>query len=148
MHAIDQHLKEDPRSVQYAGLFDANGTRLGGNLERLPPDLTLDDSVQRVAVVKVLPDGNEENRVIRAIARQMPNGNVLVIGREVDEANKISHVVGLAVTLGLLPGFCLCLLAGAWLSVRAQKRVEEINERGPAHHRRRSARTASLSLRR
>jgi signal transduction histidine kinase len=129
LHAIDQHLKEDPRSVQYAGLFDANGTRLGGNLERLPPDLKLDDSVQRVAVVKVLPDGNEENRVIRAIARQMPNGNVLVIGREVDEANKISHVVGLAVTLGLLPGFCLCLLAGAWLSVRAQNRVEEINER-------------------
>ena len=129
LHAIDQHLKEDPRSVQYAGLFDANGTRLGGNLERLPPDLKLDDSVQRVAVVKVLPDGNEENRVIRAIARLMPNGNVLVIGREVDEANKISHVVGLAVTLGLLPGFCLCLLAGAWLSVRAQKRVEEINQR-------------------
>ena len=129
LHAIDQHLKEDPRSVQYAGLFDANGTRLGGNLERLPPDLKLDDSVQRVAVVKVLPDGNEENRVIRAIARLMPNGNVLVIGREVDEANKISHVVGLAVTLGLLPGFCLCLLAGAWLSVRAQNRVEEINER-------------------
>src|ERR1700722_9843599 len=129
LHAIDQHLKEDPRSVQYAGLFDANGTRLGGNLERLPPDLKLDDSVQRVAVVKVLPDGNEENPATRAIARLMPNGNVLVIGREVDEANKISHVVGLAVTLGLLPGFCLCLLAGAWLSVRAQNRVEEINER-------------------
>jgi signal transduction histidine kinase len=129
LHAIDQHLKEDPRSVQYAGLFDANGTRLGGNLERLPAELKLDDSVQRVAVVKVLPDGNEENRVIRAIARLMPNGNVLVIGREVDEANKISHVVGLAVTLGLLPGFCLCLLAGAWLSVRAQKRVEAINQR-------------------
>ena len=25
--------------------------------------------------------------------------------------------------------FCLCLLAGAWLSVRAQKRVEEVNQR-------------------
>jgi signal transduction histidine kinase len=79
-------------------------------------------------VVKMLPDG-PENRVIRAIARRMPNSNVLVIGREVDEANKISHVVGLAVTLGLVPGFCLCLLAGAWLSVRAQRRVEEVNQR-------------------
>ena len=59
----------------------------------------------------------------------MPNGNVLVIGREVDEANKISHVVGQALALGLLPGFCLCLLAGAWLSMRAQKRVEDVNER-------------------
>ena len=25
--------------------------------------------------------------------------------------------------------FCLCLLAGAWLSMRAQKRVEEVNQR-------------------
>ena len=52
-----------------------------------------------------------------------------MIGREVEEANKISHVVGLALGLGLLPGFCLCLLAGAWLSMRAQERVEEINQR-------------------
>jgi signal transduction histidine kinase len=126
--AINQHLKEDPRSVQYAGLFGADGRRLGGNLEQMPPALKLDDTVQSVPVVKMLPAG-EENRVIRAIARRMPNGNVLVIGREVDEANKISHVVGIALTLGLLPGFCLCLLAGAWLSVRAQKRVEEVNQR-------------------
>ena len=127
--AVNQHLKEDPRSVQYAGLFDSDGHRLGGNLERVPPELKLNDSVQSVPVVKVLPDGHQKNSVIRAIARRMPNGNVLVMGREVDEANKISHIVGLAVTLGLLPGFCLCLLAGAWLSVRAQRRVEEVNQR-------------------
>jgi signal transduction histidine kinase len=126
--AIDQHLKQDPRSVQYAGLFGADGHWIAGNLERMPPDLKLNDSVQSVPVVKMLPDG-PENHIIRAIARRMPSGNVLVMGREVDEANKISHVVGMAVTLGLVPGFCLCLLAGAWLSVRAQKRVEEVNQR-------------------
>src|SRR5258708_38528448 len=80
--AINQHLKEDPRSVQYAGLFAADGRRLGGNLEQIPPDLKLDDSVQSVPVMKMLPDG-PENRVIRAFARRMPNSNVLVIGREV-----------------------------------------------------------------
>jgi len=126
--AIDQHLKQDPRSVQYAGLFGADGHWIAGNLERMPPELELNDSVQSVSVVKMLPTG-PENHIIRAIARRMPNGNVLVMGREVDEANKISHVVGMAVTLGLVPGFCLCLLAGAWLSVRAQKRVEEVNQR-------------------
>src|ERR1700726_2625199 len=126
--AIDQHLKQDPRSVQYAGLFGADGHWIAGNLERMPPELELNDSVQSVSVVKMLPTG-PENHIIRAIARRMPNGNVLVMGREVDEANKISHVVGMAVTLGLVPGFFLCLLAGAWLSVRAQKRVEEVNQR-------------------
>src|SRR5258708_9712568 len=59
----------------------------------------------------------------------MRNGDVIVIGRNVDEAGEISHVVGQALGLGLLPGFCLCLLAGAWLSVRAQRRVEEVNQR-------------------
>ena len=129
LNAVNQHLKEDPRSLQYAGLFGADGRRIGGNLERIPPELKLNDSVQSVPVVKMVSSGQEENRVIRAIARRAPNGEVLVVGREVDEANKISHVVGLAVTLGLLPGFCLCLLAGAWLSVRAQRRVEEVIQR-------------------
>jgi signal transduction histidine kinase len=59
----------------------------------------------------------------------MPNGDALVIGREVDETREISHVVGQALALGLLPAFCLCLLAGAWLSMRAQERVEEVNQR-------------------
>jgi signal transduction histidine kinase len=70
-----------------------------------------------------------ETRVIRAIARRMPNGDALLIGREVDEAREISYVVSQALALGLLPAFCLCLLAGAWLSMRAQKRVEEVNQR-------------------
>ena len=59
----------------------------------------------------------------------MRNGDVLLLGRNVDETREISHVVGQALALGLLPGFLLCLLAGAWLSVRAQKRVEEVNQR-------------------
>src|SRR5260370_14931677 len=61
----------------------------------------------------------------------MRNGDVLILGRNVDEAGEISHVVGQALALGLLPGFCLCLLAGAWLSVRAQRRVAGGDQPGP-----------------
>ena len=68
-------------------------------------------------------------QMARVIARRMQNGDVLVIGRNVDEASEISHVVGQALALGLLPALCLCLLAGGWLSVRAEKRVEEVNQR-------------------
>jgi signal transduction histidine kinase len=76
----------------------------------------------------MLPDGPQP-RVIRAIAQRVSDGNALVIGREVDEAREISHVVAQALALGLLPALCLCLLAGAWLSMQAQKRVEEVNRR-------------------
>jgi signal transduction histidine kinase len=128
LNAIDEHLRQDSRGVQYAGLFAADGSRITGNLEQLPAELKMDDSVQSLSVVRSLP-ASREIRVIRAIARRVPNGDALVIGREVDETREISHVVGQALALGLLPAFCLCLLAGAWLSKRAQERVEEVNQR-------------------
>jgi signal transduction histidine kinase len=128
LDAISEHLKQDTRGVQYAGLFGADGQKMGGNLDQLPPGLKMNDSVQGVPVVRALPAGLD-TRVIRAIARRMPNGETLVIGREVDETREISHVVAQALVLGLLPALCLCLLAGAWLSMRAQKRVEEVNQR-------------------
>jgi signal transduction histidine kinase len=128
LNAIDEHLRQDSRGVQYAGLFAADGSRITGNLEQLPAELKMNDSVQSLSVVRTLP-ASREIRVIRAIARRVPNGDALVIGREVDETREISHVVGQALALGLLPAFCLCLLAGAWLSKRAQERVEEVNQR-------------------
>ena len=128
LDAISNHLKQDSRGVQYAGLFDADGRRITGNVEQLPPELKTDDTAQSVSVVRLLPSGRETH-MIRAIARRTPNGDALLIGREVDETREISHVVGQALVLGLLPALCLCLLAGAWLSIRAQKRVEEVNQR-------------------
>ena len=128
LEAIDQDLKQDARGVHYAGLFGADGSKIAGNLIWFPPGLKMNDSVQGIAVVRMFAPA-PETRVIRAIAKRTPNGDALVIGRDVDEAREISHVVGQALALGLLPALCLCLLAGAWLSVRAQKRVEEVNQR-------------------
>jgi len=128
LEAIDQRLRQDPRGVQLAAIFAADGHRIIGNLESLPPDLRIDAEAQGADIIRT--DRNaREHQTIRAIARRMGNGDVLVLGRNVDEAKEISHVVGQALALGLLPGFCLCLLAGAWLSVRAQRRVEEVNQR-------------------
>jgi signal transduction histidine kinase len=128
LDAIDDHWKQDSRGVLYAGLFGADGHRIAGNLEQFPPELKKNGSVQSVSVMRSLPAGRD-TRVIRAIARRMASGDTLVIGREVDETREISHVVGEALALGLLPALCLCLLAGAWLSMRSQKRVEEVNQR-------------------
>jgi signal transduction histidine kinase len=128
LQAIDQHLAQDSRGVQYAGLFGADGQRLAGNLVQFPPSLRMNDSVKSVSVTRLSPAGGETH-VIRAIAQHLPSGNTLVIGREVDEAKEISQVVGQALALGLLPALGLCLLAGAWLSMRVQKQVEEVNQR-------------------
>jgi signal transduction histidine kinase len=128
LEAIADHVKQDSRGVHYAGLFGSDGHRITGNLEQLPPDLKVDDAAHSVSVIRLLPSGRH-GHVIRATARRMSNGDTLLIGREVDETREISHVVGQALVLGLLPALCLCLLAGAWLSMRAQKRVEEVSQR-------------------
>src|SRR3954451_14309036 len=126
--AIADHLDQDSRGVQYAGLFDAAGTRLAGNIDRVPRELGLGGPVQgvRLDLIKT-PAVNDP--VVRVIGKRLDGGNVLVVGRNVDETREISTVVGQALALGLLPAFTLCLLAGAWLSLRAQRRVEEVNQR-------------------
>jgi signal transduction histidine kinase len=127
--AISDHLGGDSRGVLFAGLFDYAGRRIAGNVESLPQGARIDGSVQGLRAVRVghLPGSNDPT--IRAAGRRMENGDVLIIGRNVDETRELSSVVGQALALGLLPALCLCLLAGAWLSVRAQKRVEEVNQR-------------------
>lgn len=126
--AIADHLGEDSRQVQFAGLFDAHGSRLAGNLEVVPPRFRIDGSVQGTRVTRTnWADGPDPT--IRAVGRRLDNGDVLLIGRNVDETREISRVVGQALALGLVPALCLCLLAGAWLSLRAQRRVEEVNQR-------------------
>jgi signal transduction histidine kinase len=128
LEAIDEKLRQDPRGVQIAAIFAADGRRITGNLEGLPPHLRIDAPAQGADIIRTDRNGRKP-QTVRAIARRMRNGDVLVLGRDVDEASEISHVVGQALALGLLPALLLCLLAGAWLSVRAQKRVEEVNQR-------------------
>jgi signal transduction histidine kinase len=126
--AIEDHLREDSRGVQFAGLFDPKGNRLAGNLKRLPAEINIDAPIQTARVARLGGDQSGDP-LIRTMARRSENGNIVVVGRNVDETSEISRVVGEALALGLLPAFCLCLVAGAWLSVRAQKRVEEVNQR-------------------
>jgi signal transduction histidine kinase len=52
-----------------------------------------------------------------------------VIGRLVDETSGIARVIGQALALGLVVALGLCLVAGTLASLRANKRVEEVNRR-------------------
>jgi signal transduction histidine kinase len=125
---IAYHLGEDPRGVQFAGLFRPDGTRMAGNLDSLPPDLRLDASVQSARVKRTSPNGGVETRVVRAIGQTLPDGDVLVLGRDVDEAIEISKVVSQALALGLIPALVLCLAIGALLSMRAERRIAAVNQ--------------------
>src|ERR1700704_4562033 len=105
LDAIKEHLRQDPGRVQFAGLFGSNGRRIAGNLESLPPDLKTDNTVQS-AVVDRIDESGREKQAVRLIARNLPDGDVLVLGRNVDEVEEIARVVGRALALGLVPAVC------------------------------------------
>jgi signal transduction histidine kinase len=125
---IHYQLSQDPRGVQFAGLFRPDGSRVAGNLDSVPPGLKLDDPVRSAEVTRSNQNG-VETLVIRAIGQHLPGGEVLVIGRDVDEAIEISRVVSEALALGLVPALVLCLAVGALLSARAERRIADVNQR-------------------
>jgi signal transduction histidine kinase len=125
---INYQLTQDPRGVQFAGLFRPDRSSIAGNLARLPTDLKLDATVQNA---KLMRAGTSENETgpVRAIGRELPDGDVLVIGRNVDEAKELSTVVMQALAVGLVPALLLCLATGVLLSMRAERQIASINQR-------------------
>jgi signal transduction histidine kinase len=127
LEAIEEHLRQDSRGVQFAGLFNADGRRVAGNIASLPTGLKA--GVAQRTRIAVLGRAGDEDQDVRAIERQLPDDKMLVIGRRVDETMGVAHVIGQALAVGLVAALGLCLVAGAFGNLRASKRIEEINER-------------------
>ena len=124
---INERLDNDPRRVRIAGLFGADGHRIAGNMESLPGGLTPDVPADAV-VVRVDNQGRETEKV-RLATERLPDGEVLAIGRNNDEIAGIANIVRRALTLGLLPAFGLAIVIGLVLSLRARRRLSEVNRR-------------------
>jgi hypothetical protein len=128
LDSINEGLRQDPARVRLVGLFGSDGDRIAGNVESEPPGLKIDGPAQNAVVDRIDGSGREQ-QAVRLIARSLPDGNVLVIGRNTDEVEEIARVVGGALALGLIPGVFLCIVVGVALSARARKRIMEVNER-------------------
>jgi signal transduction histidine kinase len=128
LDAINERLKQDPRRVQLAGLFGPGGRRIAGNVESLPPKLKIDGAIQS-EIVDRLDQAGRVKQSVRMIGRSLPAGDILVIGRNVDEVTHVAGIVGWALALGLISVVSLCLTAGTLLSLRAHQRIAEIKQR-------------------
>src|SRR5258705_2792052 len=126
LNAIEDRLSEDPRRIKLAGLFRADGHRITGNLESVPQGLAVNATVQNARVVRVDQPGQEGTEV-RAIARSLPNGNVLGIARHNGELTELAEAGARALLVALPFAFGLSLAIGAILSVRVQRRVTDLN---------------------
>jgi signal transduction histidine kinase len=84
------------------GLFDANGGRLVGNLEAMPRALVADGRPREFPPTGGFPAS------ARLLARRLPSGEVLVVGRDVSQLREMRAII----TSALLWSGLLILLIG------------------------------------
>ncbi|MEA2779838.1 MAG: hypothetical protein QOK29_1382 [Rhodospirillaceae bacterium] len=126
--AINDRLQRDPRRIKLAGLFSSDKHRVSGNIQELPSGLPLDGAAHHATVVRM--DGPaRETQFVRAVARRLPGGDILVIGRNADELEGVGDIVTRALMLGVGPTLALGLGIGILLSIRAQRKIEQVNLR-------------------
>ncbi len=113
--------------VSFVGLFADDGTPLAGNLQHIPVGLPIDGAAHRVNAAGIEPDA-PGFAVVRAVARRLSDGEVLVIARDIEVLDELRAPVLNALELGLIPAFVMSLLAGALLSRRALARVKIVHE--------------------
>jgi signal transduction histidine kinase len=121
-------VRQDPRRIKLDALFTREGRPIAGNVERLPAGFDRDQPVQDARVMRVDEPGHEE-RSVRATSRILADGTILVVGRNIDELDEIAEILGRTLAIGLLPALCLAVAAGILLSLRANRRVDEVNRR-------------------
>jgi signal transduction histidine kinase len=127
LERIVNRLRDDPRRIRIAGLFEADGHRITGNLESLPGGLAPD--VPADVMIVRLDGESRETQKVRLVVHPLPSGEVLAIGRYNGEIEEIAEIVGRALALGLLPMFGLAVVIGVMLSLRALERLSNVNRR-------------------
>ena len=125
--AVARQLAGNLVRISFVGLFTPEGMRIAGNLHHLPGNLPVDGVAHAVSATGIEP--YDEFPVVRAVARAVPDGNILVIARDIDVLSELRVPVLHALELGLIPALLLSLGTGALLSRRALDRVKTVHER-------------------
>jgi signal transduction histidine kinase len=128
LEAINEGLRYGPGRVRIIGLFGAHGDRIAGDMQRQPANIEIDGKPQN-AVADIIDGSGRGQQAVRLIARTLPGGNVLLVGRDADEIQEIARVVGGALALGLFPAVFLCIAVGVALNASARRRIVDVNER-------------------
>ncbi|MDB6107268.1 MAG: two-component sensor [Gammaproteobacteria bacterium] len=117
--------EDDPERVKIAGLFDAAGHPLAGNLRQIPSGLP---PLGVAGDLEIRPaTGTPEIRSLRVLTERLPDGRLLVLGRSVTVVQQIDEIVRRGLLLSLIPMLLLALMGGVLLSHAALRRIAEVH---------------------
>ena len=128
LQEITTWLAHDEHDVRYGGLYSSDGKILGGNMRAAPGGFPLDGGAHRAALIGIDNDHDGDNpEIVKAAAVRLGNGQLVVIGYDIDEAENVDRLIIRALSLGVLPTIALSLLGGFILSLRAQTRIAKVH---------------------
>ncbi|HQT76632.1 MAG TPA: ATP-binding protein [Rhodopila sp.] len=113
-------------NTMISALFTPAGQLIAGNIDHVPGDLPADGQAHHITVA--IGTGNATRLPVIAVARRLPDGTVLVLGRGVGILASLRDIVVGALLLAAIPCIIPALAAGIWLSRRAQRRVRAVNQ--------------------
>ena len=102
------------------GLFSADGARLAGNLPTLPAALNLNREPVEIPPTYGFPSA------ARLIARSLPTGEVLVVGRDVSQLEEMRAITRSALIWSGVLIIVVVLVCGTALSIRPMQRVQRL----------------------
>lgn len=125
--AVSSRSLGDLHRITFAALFAGDGRLLVGNLPELPPGLRVDGRAHAVAGMPIEADAPALGAA-RVVGRRLANGNILVLGRNIDALHTLGAIVLSGLELGVIPALLLSIAAGAFVSWRAQQRVKSVHQ--------------------
>lgn len=127
--AISLDIERDVRHIEVFALFSAEGERVAGNVQRLPPELPADAEPRSLPPEALaLEPGGYSVRVLRA---RIGEGRTLLVGREERQIGETRHIL-LEALAGAAVIVVIGTALGAWLSlvpIRRINRVHQVSQR-------------------
>jgi signal transduction histidine kinase len=102
------------------GLFSANGERLAGNLPTFPAALHLNKEPVEIPPTSGFPVS------ARLIARPLPTGEILVVGRDVSQLEEMRSITISALVWSGVLIILVVLVCGTALSIRPMQRIQRL----------------------
>jgi signal transduction histidine kinase len=103
-------------------LFSPAGARVVGNLAALPPGLRVDGPPLEIPPTAIFQAS------ARLIARRLPSGEVLVVGRDISQLQQMRAIIGQALLWSGAIIIIVGLACGLALSIRPLRRLRELQQ--------------------
>jgi signal transduction histidine kinase len=125
--ALRRMIAEDIHRDRFLALFDADRRLLDGNVAAIPPGVIVGRGSTIATVVPTQLPGKTSD-VARLALCAMPDGDLLLTGIDLDEAEEALRVVERSLIIGLALGLVLAVGVGLIAGRRAARQVDSVRE--------------------